>query len=114
MSKEIRMNTLYNDLYKSLKTCFVPYTIILTLPSEKATDCAYNGIDYTIRDVVTKLREANCNIRIEDYNVVSDEYKYFHLYRNNNTTCHNINMKVYKINKNNQILFEIYVSIVLG
>lgn len=108
------MNTFYSELYKSLKNNFLPYTIVLTLPSEKATECAYNGIDYTIQDIVKKLNEAKCNIRIEDVNTSSQNFKNYQLYRDNNSVCHNINMRVYKINKNNQILFEVFVTISLS
>jgi len=93
MLKEIRMNTVYNDLYKALKTNFKPCTIILTLPSSKATDCAYNGIDYTIRDIIKKLNEAYCDIKIEDFNV-SPNYKNYQILRSNVAIHHNINLRV--------------------
>ena len=109
MIKEVRMNTLYTELYKSLKNNFIPYTIVLSLPSEKATDCAYNGMDYTINDVIKQLNQAKCNIKIDDSNHTQN-FKNYQLIRDNNSIRHNINMRIYKINKNNQILFEVYVS----
>lgn len=109
MSKEVRMNTLYSELFKSLKNHFLPYTIVLNLPSEKATECAYNGMDYTISDVVKQLNQAKCNITINESNHIPD-FKMYQFVRDNSVIRYNITMRVYKINKNNKILFEVYVS----
>lgn len=108
MIKYCRMNTIYSELYKSLKSSLISHTIILNMPSDKATKSAYDGIDYTINSIVKEI-QAVYDIKIED-KTCTDTAKTFCITRNNNVYSTNINLKVRQLS-GNQILFEFHIYV---
>lgn len=107
MPKHYRANLIYYELHKALKNSIISHTIYLDLCSENAMICAYNGIEHTIRSIVTDIAKVY-DTKIEEYNN-HDNHKTFCITRNNNIYNTNINLRVEKIDDKNQIMFQFHI-----
>lgn len=105
MIKYCRMNTIYTELFNSIKNNIISHKIILNMPSEKATISAYNGIDYTINSIVKDIKAVD--VKIEDSDC-SEACKTFCITRNNHVYTSHINLKITKL-AGNQIMFDFHI-----
>jgi hypothetical protein len=94
----IRINQLYNTLYKIIKHA-TNTSICLQCCSENAANCAYGGIKHTIE---TLLAEFQVKMILEEY-IEATSYKYFRIKRN----IGKITIIVRKSCKENSVMFMI-------
>lgn len=107
MAKHCRTNMIYYELQKAIKNSLVSHNIYLNLCSENAMNCAYNGIEHTIRSIVDDIAK-NQDIKIEDYSK-HDNHKTFCISRHNKVYHTNINLRVEKISCDKQIMFQFHI-----
>ena len=109
MTKEIRMNEVYYELSKRLKKSIMSNSLVLNLYSDKATDCAYNGMTHTIQQIIKNLRNEKYNIALTNYVIECNVMK-FDICKSCDNIIYNIKLLVYKIDKNKQILFQFIIT----
>jgi hypothetical protein len=107
MAKHCRTFMIYSELQKAIKNSLISHTIYLDLCSENAMNCAYNGIEYTIRSIVKELGDSQ-DVKIDDYSQ-HDSHKTFSITRSNKVYVTNINLRVEKIDDENQIMFQFHI-----
>jgi hypothetical protein len=107
MAKHCRTIMIYYELHKAIKNSLISHIIYLDLCSENAMNCAYNGIEHTIRSIVKDIGNSQ-EIRIDDYSK-HDSHKTFSITRSNNVYVTNINLRVEKIDDKNQIMFQFHI-----
>ena len=108
MAKEIRINQLHAELHKSIKNSCMSHSILATLYSHKAMQCAYKGIQYTISTIIKDLQDEKLDISLQEYN---DKGKIliFNIVRRSKFIAYNIFMTVYTIEENKQIMFDLVI-----
>lgn len=109
MAKEVRVSTICYELSKSLKSGFMSHSIILTLHSSNATDCAYRGMHYTLSSIIHELQTEKYDISLQKF--LEDNSKMsFTIRRTSNQIVYDTYLTIYKINQNNQILFQFIIT----
>lgn len=109
MLEHYRINDIYTVLQTILENSISSHDIIFNMPSENATISAYNGMYYTICNIVNNIKSLQ-NIKLENH-YENDIYKTFLVYRNS----FNLHIKTYIkiiLEKNNkQLRFNFYNEI---
>ena len=106
MQQHCRLNQIYHELQKSIRKSLISHTILLDLISANAVNSAYNGIEYTIKQIVET--DNGYNMKIDDY-ACNDHFKTFCITRNNNVFSTKINLMVYKKEAERQIEFVFHI-----
>lgn len=111
MITNCRINEIYTELYKTIKDSNKSKIIILNLISENAMNSAYNGIKYTINKIILELNKNN-KIKIQNY-IESCNNKIFYIVKEHNQYYYitYINLRIYKNEKMNQIIFDCNIYI---
>lgn len=109
MPQEVRINQLHYELQKAIKKSFMSHSMTATLYSENATKCAYKGLHYTITSIINELQKEKCDVSLISYNDTG-ELLIFHIKRSANFVAYDIYLTIYKIEENNQIIFEFMIT----
>jgi len=109
MDENYRINDIYTVLQTILENSMSSHYIIFTMPTENATVSAYNGMYYTISNIINNIKSIN-KIKLENH-YENDIHKTFLILRNIVNLNINTYIKIILDKKNKQLKFNFYNEI---